>query len=389
MCMRGLALVPAVALSIVAGCVELTGQRISWFHDEAADELRILIFYDGIHDSGSDQYGKGTTQVPEFVANGDVMVVDWIFHLEMDLLRRTALDPEASPAERDAARLATSMRVEPLGYYREPDGRVGAAQRITIPGVSRFVRELNAAISAAALESNHDDGEMPRTIRRMREAAQGGHEWVTLDGHAFKLKVPVHPGEWARGKGQFLTDLIEDAGAALDEEDEDARRLVQSVTSAPVSYVDEGDWVTFVLGARAFPVTLRLGIRDEYEPSLEGVVAETLKVDLDQALADDPGVGGADGQARLLDIVGWGPPEERVRAILSAASGEDEPAQRAMRRLEAFAESWNAGHGVPEAPLGTQDDDAFVSAWKRFYEALKQYPIGAPGGAGDGQLGRN
>lgn len=59
-----------IALLMVGSCVELTGQRISWFYDEAKDELLILIHYDGIHDSGSDKNGIGVEQVPKFVESG-------------------------------------------------------------------------------------------------------------------------------------------------------------------------------------------------------------------------------------------------------------------------------------------------------------------------------
>ena len=38
----------AAVLLLVPACVKLTGQRITWFYDAAADTLRLLIHYDGI-----------------------------------------------------------------------------------------------------------------------------------------------------------------------------------------------------------------------------------------------------------------------------------------------------------------------------------------------------
>ena len=39
-----------LALLALYGCVSLTGQRITWFHDALKDTFYILIQYDGIHE---------------------------------------------------------------------------------------------------------------------------------------------------------------------------------------------------------------------------------------------------------------------------------------------------------------------------------------------------
>ena len=80
----------AVLLLFLPGCVQLTGQRITWWYDRAKDELQVLIHYDGIHDSGNDQNGKGTEQIPPFVREGNVMLLDWPFQLEMAAVRKKA-----------------------------------------------------------------------------------------------------------------------------------------------------------------------------------------------------------------------------------------------------------------------------------------------------------
>ena len=67
-------------LAALSGCVELTGQRITWFYDQAKDELQILLYYDGIHDSGS---GTEPGTIANFVRDGNVMLLDWPFHVQM------------------------------------------------------------------------------------------------------------------------------------------------------------------------------------------------------------------------------------------------------------------------------------------------------------------
>ena len=71
----------ALVLLTVPACVQLTGQRITWSYDAVKDEIQILLFYDGIHDSGTNQNGKGLEQIPKFVQDGDFMLLDWPFHV--------------------------------------------------------------------------------------------------------------------------------------------------------------------------------------------------------------------------------------------------------------------------------------------------------------------
>ncbi|MHC5065120.1 MAG: hypothetical protein ACYTG5_14230 [Planctomycetota bacterium] len=85
-------LVLLAALLWVPACVELTGQRISWFHDVAEDRLQFLIHYDGIHEGGGSR-DKGSEQIPEFVANEEILIMDWIFHLD-----RSAIDEDMDPS---------------------------------------------------------------------------------------------------------------------------------------------------------------------------------------------------------------------------------------------------------------------------------------------------
>ena len=73
-------------------------------------------------------------------------------------------------------------------------------------------------------------------------------------------------------------------------------------------------------------------------------------------------------------VLEWGPPEEGVRFLIHAA---EDPGRRglAIPELEAWAESWNAKHGIPEAPPKMEDVTQYLMAWKAFYKALKEYPL--------------
>lgn len=367
-----------IVLLVISGCVELTSQRISWFYDAPKDELCILIHYDGIHDSGDGD----DEQVREFVKNGDVMFRDWIGHLEMAYYRRQLQDPNTEPLEKDWARLVTSIKTELVGYYREPDGRMGAAQLVTIPKARAFVRKLNGLISREILEEEiNKDDPMARTQQRIRAAAKDGHQWLTLDGHSIRFTLPVHPDEWLRARGKFLEDRFKELAEALkaDVEGEkmtDIKAGVQMLSSVPVSYIESADQVTFVLGRPKMPSTWRMKLQDEYEPSLENVVVETVKVDLDKALAEMLLDKDARPSALLSAVRSFGPPEEQVRALMAAAqNGDDKQKKAAIERLGSWAKQWNRDHGVPKAPKMRDKLEDYLAAWKKWYGQMRQYPI--------------
>src|ERR1041385_8311992 len=134
--MRWIATSLIVLLLCLSSCVELTGQRVSWTYDQAADELRILLCYDGIHEANRDAaFGsseKGADQIPEFMKNGDALFMDWPGTMRFAEWKATAGKAEASPQDREYGEIARAVSVFPVGYYREPDGRIGAAQSIVI-----------------------------------------------------------------------------------------------------------------------------------------------------------------------------------------------------------------------------------------------------------------
>jgi len=377
--LTGLTLLAAVLLTL-PGCVELTGQRITWFYDAVEDELRILIHYDGIHDSGSGD--KGTEQVPKFVENGNVMIFDWPFHLETAEVREALDNESTNPREKEWARLIASIETKPVGYYREPNGRIGAAQLVTIPKAKQFVRNLNDLINKEVgkeirEEMVHPDDPLARTFKRMRAAAGKDHQWVQLEGHAIRLTLPVHADEWAVAKGKFLQDAARELAKAFGEKGSkearnSANMVLKALASVPVSYIDKGDRVTFVVGRREVPCTVRLDIREEYEPSLEKVVRGTVKVDLDKAAAAALLDDGADRGPGLAAVLSFGPPEERVRALLVAADTQCSSKRRAaIEQLQSWATQWNRDRGVPEAPQDVDQPEDYLAQWKKWYARVK------------------
>jgi hypothetical protein len=378
-------------LALLGGCVELDGQRFSWCYDPATDELQILIHYDGVHDSGNDKYGKGAEQIPKFVRDGDVMVLDWPFQFSREAVRRTAAEPAGNPQERKMAqaiaRLVEDVRIEPIGYYREPDGKMGAAQRITIPRAKSFVKKVNELINTGIVEelqkgrSQKDQpkpSSMPRTLERIEAAAKSGHQWVTLDGQAVRVVVPVHPGEWNRAKGETIADAAK-AIAGGDEKfqksAEEFMNLFRVCAFTPLGYLDRGDEIEVVIGRAKTTSTLRAEIRDGHKPNLENAIVETVKTDLDEQLAAALLDEDAKPSPAIAAVLKFGPPEDQVRALITAfEKGDAKKKEAVVERLNRFAAEWNRDRVVPEAPKDLPATTSDLTAWKEWYAAVKHYP---------------
>ena len=391
----------AIAVLSVPACVELCGQRISIFYDQAKDQLQLLIFYDGIYDTGSTSNGEGKKQIPEFVANGDVMIADWPFHFEMnDIREKAAAMDEKTPAPyRDMIQaVADTLKTEPVGHYRDGDARLGAAQLITIQKASEFVRKVNAAFSYMFLDEmddlpekleDVDDEYMGRTGLRWLDAAKAGHQWFGLDGHALTFRFPVHQREWAAGKAEALKELMdqlvdlerpeamtEPADKPSDDEEgyATAVNFLRLLTSATLSYTEADGWVTVRVGDSKLPTQLNMRIRESYEPNLEEVVTTHVPANLDDAIGMRL-IGRAEDTPHVRAVLDWGPPEAAVGALLKLAESDDaEARQEAVKKLQWWAFEWKRHDGpVPDPPA--DDHDTFIEAWKEFHRQMYYFPL--------------
>ncbi len=360
MTVRSIVLLAGV-LFAAASCVHLTGQRIAWFHDVANDELRFLVLYDGIHDNGDAPDGE--EQIAKFVANGDAMLLDWPFHFDREDLATASAGPSVTPAERIAFDLVAATKCEAVGWYREPNGRIGALQRITISHVSKVLAALNDAISRGILKDDGDaNKEWPATLDRIRDGAQHGQQWVTLDGQQIVVTIPVHPDEWERGKAHAVDDLVKSLTSEGDSRLGETIRFLRDVARLPLSVIDDGDRVTILLGHPGKPGLARAEIRDAYQPNLEDAVRHEVSDSLVDVLVLSTTGDGHRGSA-LADQLAWGPPELTALALIeSAQSPNAVMKERALAELARFAKAWNAAGRSPAAPDGVDREQ-----WGKWY----------------------
>lgn len=354
-------------LLCASGCVELVGQRIVLWHDAQRDTLHVLLFYDGVHDSGEDRHGVGREQIPQFARSGSVLLLDWPFHIDMDEVRKAAADPETHPQDRELATfILANVTVHSIGHYRDGHGHIGGMQHVQIEKASEFLRQVNAAISRLLLEEFAvDDPADPiaRTQELVRATARIGHEWITLDGHALRIEFPVHPFEWRQVKANFLQRLSDANG-------DDLPWLRQAMSAFSGAYDDTGGRVRISIGDPDEITTLRFRLRDEYEPSLEPVV-------IDSAPLHMPGlwrIGRAQHPTAMWLYQEISPPEQRVIDTLDRIGhAEGYTAEEALRLIEQYIERVK-DHVYP-VPTVQDDIEETIEAWRAWARRMMAYPI--------------
>ncbi len=373
---------PVLLVLALASCVELTGQRISLRYDPAKDEIQILFFHDGIHESPPSRNEEGPKQIAEYVGNGDILLLDWPGSIQMNDIRARADDASAPPALRAlCASFASSLRSTPVGRYRDPNGRVGAAQLLVISRAKEFVGKVNATISEAILlESTSSDSPWASTMKRMREGAQQGRAWLVLEGHSVRFTFPAHPAEWARNKAAFVKTILDGWQEAKEGKSNDNRPsfFLQLLAQSPLSIDESSEGVSIRLGDSKRPLPLRFAMRDVYNSKLEASVMAAVPADLDDALAHRI-LGGGEGKAGVgvEAVASWGPVEDSVRALLKRAAATDpvakEPAIASLRRL---AEVWNREGSLPRAPEPIDSAERYLDAWREWYRGIIAFPTG-------------
>ncbi|MEX2213715.1 MAG: hypothetical protein WD768_06285 [Phycisphaeraceae bacterium] len=382
-----IALVALCAL-LLSGCLEIAGQRITLNYDAQKDELHILIQYDGIHDSGSPEHGKGEEQVAKAVKDGSVMIMDWPFTFDLVELQRAPVpndQPEAIKAF--TAAVQKDITISAVGYHRDPDGRVGGTQHIVIRHAKGFFVKANAAIDLGiTMNESAPDPAFARTHEHIRKtAAKGGHQWLELDGHALKFSVPVHQREWATIKAKALGELIQQFLTWMPEDEKEDNQAVaahlgmmlQPLTSMPLSYSETGNMVSLRLGDPSVPSTLRLKTGKTYKPNLEEAVERHVSRKTDPALVRALlGVKAEKDDAAVAAIASWIPHEDRVRAMMGAVRGNDPTqAAKAVAWLENFAEAWNQKEGLPAAPPPGKQTGIYLDAWAKWHGAMMRFPL--------------
>ena len=363
-----------VQITLLSGCVELLGQRICTRYDAALDRLEVLLFYDGIHESEGG-YGNGQEDIPEFVANGDVMFFDWPWHYHRSVIEEKTADPESPPAVRELGQsILENVQTHVIGHYYDMDGHIGAAQLVVFNRASEIVSKINAVFNESILSDLSKTEDWPTELwQQMFDTAQRGHQWIALEGQALVVDCPMGQRQWACAMATSLRELLTAAG-----DDPAARQALVNMAAMISFYEPRQDRVLLRVGQPDQANVYRLVMRGEveYNETLEDVVVASVPVDLEEQIAAVV-LDGAAAEPAVTAVIAFGPPEVQVNALLTAAAGNDpDRASKAIAAMANFAERWNEQYVVPPAPQPMEDTAAYLDTWRQWYCEASTFPAG-------------
>lgn len=374
------------ALIFLVGCVRICDQRITLRYDEKVDTLYVILHYDGVHDSGSDRWGKGAEQLAKSIDQGGMMLLDWPLQLNLAEIRELANDATRPADERALTKaIIEHVHVEAVGRYRDALGRIGGVQLITITKASELVDTINAAINAAIRANKLADfppyNELVGTRERILAAAEKNHPWLALEGHALRISMPVHEQEWAVVKAKGIYSALMQAREEFPAEGEERTQATftmfsRSIANVPFAYGESNGIVTFRVGDPARPTTIRLPGANDYAPNLENELTRLVEKDIDSLVARRlAGENIEPADRALAALVEWGPPEESVRAMARAAESDDAAlAKSAHAWLSKFSADWNRQYNLPKMPAKVDDPVAFARACLDWCREVREFP---------------
>jgi hypothetical protein len=341
------------------GCLELAGQRVVWAYDQGADILTMLVFYDGLIDSGTASHGDAKEQIRVAVNDGDILFFDWPLHIARSELAKVARDETRPELSAFAKGYLKYVKVRVLGHYPHPSGVLGVAQQVTITNASGLVARANAAINAEVLRELGDGKRHERGLKYstvlMVAAAKKGHQWIRLDRHSIVIEIPARSHEVQAMRAELAKNFIDSTRRAEPDTLTKLVRLVGSLTSSAGSFIQKPESVQFVLGFRERPETVRVKVRCEVDRSLDATVKSVVKIELSA-------------------LPKWAPPEARVGLLMRKAK----VSAKARKSLTQFATDWNATHEHPAAPVLKPGEntgiDGLLLKWEEWRRQMADWP---------------
>lgn len=380
-----------VVFLFIPGCLQICGQRITIFYDAQRDILNLLIYYDGVFDSGSIENGNGSEQLTDAFNDGDILLVDWPFELDMSSVKEAAAEEGSSEAGKIAAQaIVDDIHAKPVGRYRNPKGEIGFLQHVTITHATRFFESINTAICKALIEesANTDfdstDQDMPETAKKWLTAAKNNHQWLRINGHSIEFTAPVHSREYSVLKVGYIKSLI---SLIDDDKIEGVSIILNAICLAPISYEETLNKVTFRIGDSDNPTTVRLLARDEveYTDNLEEQINNMKFEELSDLLIKQNELEtkpADDSETWMLNPVElalkYGPAEQVIWSYIKKAEKTQDPwdKQDALEWMDTYAEmNKETILGYPPLSKDEAAAEETIKLWVKWCRQMYDYPI--------------
>lgn len=225
---------PALLLGcflLTTGCIEFSRQTMSYRYDTAADTLYIFQDYQGIFGANNaDQLDQEESDQLDSVMKGGrtFFFNNWITEFNRANLEETLNKPkgeidaneEYEQAIRDVAKLALAdVRVENVGFYKNKEGQLCGAQRVTVRQCSKIVAALNKLMPYAFREQAGEDGKSDQEKKAYLHFAASGARFIAFDGNQLQVRFPLSESDREQFQNGSQAKGIRASGGSVAYED--------------------------------------------------------------------------------------------------------------------------------------------------------------------------
>ena len=229
-------------LSSFSSCIEFEQEKLTYFHDEEKDELRVTLTYEGIF--GNLDKGEYSQKNRDDVATHDSLNLLQIDQLESVLREKRAFffsnwiaeyskpsvekmlksiikgnkhgkfgDPENKLIEL----LHQNVEVQNIGFYKNKMGKLCGGQTLKICNISQVLASANEVIQRQLiahipqlrkeLSENVPSAWSTRTIDLIEKKLKGRFEFIRLEGNLMSFSTIIAEAEQKKLTDTSLKDL--------------------------------------------------------------------------------------------------------------------------------------------------------------------------------------
>jgi len=293
--------VAALALAVVAGCLEFDEQTVYFEYDRHRDTVLMIVNYGGLY-AGKDgavgegkdgAVGEGQDQLEETLKmHRAAFVSNWPFTWSSEEVRKQMTDPEGNndlpkTVREKLARLTELVTVLNGGFYTDAAGRICGAQVVVIEHATEAVNLINNALNASILADKADDPDKKRTEFEdlaVQYARRGGR-WLDLDGNSLIVRIPATEKMVKEKWAEVLADVSNTAQTKRDEFLAQAAQVLQ-VLSTPAFLWYEDGVLKGRVGLPSYPSLIKsMPAQGNYQPNMVDYITQKHGLDLDARIA--------------------------------------------------------------------------------------------------------
>ena len=196
-----------------SSCVEFEQQDVWFRYDEKADTLRMFTVYGGLFngadlDDPSEYLDEAMRELVPVMAGRRAYFFNNLLEYSAEFLRYQSSNV-ADAADRSLAQLLLdNVSIKSGKFFLNAEGKLCNYQFLEVKNASKLVKAINAFFNRKCVK-----GGPPRELSKASgklwlKAAAADHQWLTLDGGAVMVRIPLTEEDFLK----FKRDVGKDVG---------------------------------------------------------------------------------------------------------------------------------------------------------------------------------